>query len=39
MKSQEKQAKKSALKKALRALKSVMEYPLNPKTVAGETGL
>jgi len=40
MKSQEKQGKKeSTLKLALRALKTVMEYPLKPKPIAGETGL
>jgi len=40
MKSQEKKGKKeSALKLALRALKAVMEYPLNPKQIAGDSGL
>jgi len=39
MKSQEKQAKESALKLALRALKTAMGYPLKPKQIAGETGL
>ena len=31
--------KKSALKQALKALKAVMEYPLKPRPITGETGL
>jgi hypothetical protein len=30
---------KSPLKQALQALKTVMEYPLKPRPITGETGL
>jgi len=31
--------KEGALKQALKALKTVMEYPLKPRPITGETGL